>query len=123
MNDRVIPVIVMCVFISYLGYACRQGDGGYAPDIILAQADSDASVPLGARALLLGQKLDINTVTAGDLKQIPRLSWKVAHAIVAYQQAHGHQLKTVDELINVKGVGVKTLEKLKVYAEVKSPQH
>lgn len=125
MNDRVMPVIVICFVISSLGYYWRQEDAGVAPQICehyqvegayLACGKEDDA--LGARALLVGKKLDINQVTAADLKQIPRLSWKVANAIVAYRESRGGKLNNLDCLLDVKGVGPKTLDKLKVYTQV-----
>ena len=55
--------------------------------------------------------LDINTASAEQLTQLPRIGPKKAEAIVTYRQAH--PFKDVSELVEVKGIGSKLLEKLR----------
>ena len=59
-----------------------------------------------------GHKLDLNTATVEQLKELPKVGDKTAQAIVKYREEHGG-FKSVDELIKVKGVGKKKLELLR----------
>lgn len=63
--------------------------------------------------------VNINTANVEELQQLKGIGAKKAAEIVAYREAHG-EFKTVDELINVKGVGKATLEKLRQELVVKN---
>ncbi len=112
MNDRVIPLLMISLLIASIGFLWRLPDEGVAPNLSSAFPDD------GARSLLVGKKLDINTVTAADLKLIPKLSWRIAKAIEDFRHDARH-IASIDELADVKGVGPKTLERLKEFVEVK----
>ena len=57
-------------------------------------------------------KINVNTAPSTELVALPGIGPKKAEAIVLYRQAHG-PFATVDDLIQVKGIGAKTLEKLR----------
>lgn len=57
-------------------------------------------------------QVDLNTATIEQLVTLPGVGKKKAAAIIEYRTKKG-KFKSVDELINVKGVGKKMLEKLK----------
>ncbi len=54
--------------------------------------------------------VNLNTASVEQLIQLPGIGQKKAEAIVAYRQAH--PFKDVSELLEVKGIGPKLLEKL-----------
>ena len=56
--------------------------------------------------------IDINTVDAAALQGLPGIGETKAAAIIAHRDANG-PFASVDDLTNVKGIGEKTLEKLK----------
>jgi len=58
--------------------------------------------------------VNINTATQSELIALPGIGASKARSIIAYRQANG-EFKNVDELVNVKGIGQKTLMKLKPY--------
>ena len=64
-----------------------------------------------------GHKLDLNTATVEQLKELPKIGDKTAKAIVKYREDHGG-FKSVDELLNVKGIGKKKLELLRPWVTV-----
>ncbi|MGC9195363.1 MAG: ComEA family DNA-binding protein [Syntrophobacteraceae bacterium] len=70
-----------------------------------------------ASALLAcGLKLDLNSASLDDLLLIPHLRPAIAEAIVK-----GRRLKpwkSLDELLQIRGIGPKTLQKLQGYVEV-----
>lgn len=56
--------------------------------------------------------IDINTADAAALQGLPGIGETKAAAIIAHRDANG-PFASVDDLTNVKGIGEKTLEKLK----------
>ena len=54
--------------------------------------------------------ININTAPASELMQLDGIGEVRAQAIVQYREEHG-SFKSLDELVNVKGIGEKTLEK------------
>ena len=63
------------------------------------------------------QPLDLNAATAEALVTIPGIGAVMAERIVQWRQEHG-PFQSVDDLMKVKGIGEKTLEKLRPYVRV-----
>jgi competence protein ComEA len=63
-------------------------------------------------------KIDLNSADAKALTEIKGLGEKKAEAIVEYREKNG-KFKSVEDLLNVKGIGKKLLEVIKEEAEVK----
>ncbi|MBA2848549.1 helix-hairpin-helix domain-containing protein [Thermosulfuriphilus ammonigenes] len=55
---------------------------------------------------------NLNTASAAELELLPGIGPKTAQAIVEYRKAHG-PFKSIDELLKVKGIGSKKLEKIR----------
>src|SRR5919205_2058162 len=58
------------------------------------------------------QKVNINTASVEELATLPGIGESIAKNIVAYREQNGN-FKTVNELMNVKGIGEKKFEKMK----------
>ena len=54
-------------------------------------------------------KININAATVEELTQLKRIGPKYAEKIVAFREANG-PFKSADELVNVPGIGMKTIE-------------
>lgn len=54
--------------------------------------------------------INVNTATAEQLTALNGIGDTKAKAIVEYRQSHG-AFKSVDQLVDVKGIGLKTVEK------------
>ena len=62
--------------------------------------------------------LNINTASAEELQTLPNIGERMAQRIVDYRTQHG-KFDRVDALQNVKGIGAKTLEKLRPFIDAK----
>ncbi|MDX8406699.1 MAG: helix-hairpin-helix domain-containing protein [Mariprofundus sp.] len=56
-----------------------------------------------------GEAVNINTATAQDLQKIDGVGAKIADRIVTFRNEHG-AFKNIEDLLQVKGIGEKTLE-------------
>jgi len=70
------------------------------PEVVLSQTVS------------VTQKIDLNRATLEDLMRLPKIGEVTAQRIIDYRTAH-NGFTSVDELVNVKGIGEKTLERIK----------
>ena len=61
--------------------------------------------------------VNINTASKRQLEALPGIGEVLAQRIIDYRSANG-PFSSVDELVKVKGIGEKTLAKLKPYATV-----
>ena len=61
--------------------------------------------------------IDVNTATLEELMRLPGIGEVKARGIIEYRKTHGF-FRTVDELLNVRGIGKKTLERLRRYIKV-----
>ncbi|MFA5805085.1 MAG: ComEA family DNA-binding protein [Melioribacteraceae bacterium] len=61
----------------------------------------------------LPQKIiNINEANISELTQLPGFGEKTAAAVIDYRKKHG-RIKSLDGLLNIKGIGKKKLEKIK----------
>jgi len=64
-----------------------------------------------------GGKININTADAAELEKLPGIGPALAERIVRYREENGPFI-SVDDLLNVSGIGEKKLESLRDYATV-----
>ena len=80
--------------------------------------DTSLSRPADARhpadGLLEGEIIDLNRATRSDLLRLPDIGSVRAAAILAYRDRYG-PFQSVDDLLNVFGIGPATLEQLRPY--------
>ena len=60
-----------------------------------------------------GQALNLNTASVDQLTQLPGIGNKTAAAIIDKRDELGGSFNSVDQLLGVKGIGKKKLEKIK----------
>jgi len=63
--------------------------------------------------------VNLNTATAAELEALPGIGAKKAEAILEARKAHGG-FKSVDELVDVRGIGPAQMEKLRPHLRVSS---
>ncbi|MBZ5527398.1 MAG: helix-hairpin-helix domain-containing protein [Acidobacteriia bacterium] len=66
------------------------------------------------------QPVNINTATADELQQVPGIGPVTAEKIIHMRRAYG-RFKRVDDLLSIKGIGRKRLEKMRKYLAVSGP--
>lgn len=79
----------------------RQIDGDYTGIIPAPDNNADDIV-----------RVNINTASEHNLQRLYGIGEATARAVVEYRETHG-EFKSADELLNVKGIGEKTLEKIR----------
>lgn len=63
-------------------------------------------------------KININTATIEELNSLPLVGKTKAQYIIEYRSTKG-KIKNINELDSIEGIGEKTIQALKYYAEVK----
>lgn len=76
-------------------------------------------VPVAGRMSEEPQRLDLNAASAEELERLPGIGPVIARRIVEFRQTHG-PFAMVDDLIEVPGIGARTLEKLRALVRVGS---
>ncbi len=66
------------------------------------------------------QRIDLNKATAEELERLPRIGPRTAARIVDYRNSHG-PFQRVEDLEGVKGIGKKTVAKLRHLVLVSAP--
>ncbi len=98
----------------------------YAPTLFLGEPDliavpnTERSQDSTTKSIVLSKPalLNINTASAKELQTLPNIGEKMAKRIIDYRTQHGN-FASVDALQKVKGIGPKTIEKLKPFIDAK----
>ena len=61
--------------------------------------------------------IDINKATLNELMKLPNIGESKAKAIISYRESNG-LFKSIDEIVNVKGIGASLFEQIKDYIKV-----
>jgi competence protein ComEA len=82
-----------------------------------AQPSDEAPAAPSVEASHTSALIDLNTASSADLTTIKGIGPVTAEKIVAYRSTIG-RFHSVDQLLDVQGIGVKTLEKLRPHLTV-----
>ena len=63
------------------------------------------------------EKINLNSATESELQTLPGIGPSKAMAILEYRETNG-SFKTIEDLMEISGIGEKTFEKLKEYITV-----
>ncbi len=91
-------------------------DDGAATDQNTHSVDETPTVKR-AQKMPSERRIDINRASASELQRLPRVGPKTAERILAFRTDFG-PLRSVDELVSVRGIGPKTLESIRPHAYV-----
>lgn len=82
--------------------------------IVMPAMAQEAAKPAKEKKPAVEGKVNINTATAEQLMMLPGVSAKKAEAIIEYRTKSG-KFKTLEDLMKVKGIKQKRVDKLKDY--------
>ncbi len=111
--------LALCVLFACLGciaLARRAPEPGALPERKLRPPPSEVS-----HALRDGEPMDINRASAGDLALLPGIGPSLALRIVAHRDQNG-PFPSPEALLAVRGIGQKTLQKLKPFLRFDSEE-
>ena len=79
--------------------------------------------PSGAWAVSQGseKKININSATALELQELPRIGEKVSQRIVEFREKNG-KFKKIEEIMKVEGIGEKVFLQLKNLITLEDPK-
>jgi len=85
-------------------------------DRLTVHEDGSASIGRmsGGKMILFGILIDVNAAGVSDFADLPGIGTKTAVQIVAFRENRG-MFSSLEDLTAVKGVGPKTLEKIRPY--------
>lgn len=78
------------------------------------RCDGDGPVVRGSLLLLAGHRIQLNTANPRELADLPGIGDKTARRIVDHRTEHG-PFPSVESLSEVRGIGRKTVEKLRPF--------
>jgi competence protein ComEA len=98
-------------------------EAGPVSELVLARTSRESAVVIASsrdrKVTAQEGRIDINRATAEELERLPGIGKKKAQDIIAARQPK--PFATVDDLRRVKGIGPKTLEKLRPFVTADSP--
>lgn len=103
---KIINVLMAVIFTCVLGFSTLPGE---------AYAKSSSEKVTTEKAAV--KNIDINSANKETLTQIPGIGPKTADSILTYRKANG-EFKSVNDLTNVKGIGDKSLKKMKPFLKM-----
>jgi competence protein ComEA len=98
--------------LDLVNLAARLEDGEQIHIPLLRPTELDDAGDLAALSTPYGDRLNINTAQAPELEQLPGIGPALAQSIIEYREQHG-PFQSVDELINVPGIGPAKLGNLR----------
>lgn len=105
-----ILILLLCLGLSIVLAVVLLSGEKPAP-AILVMTESEAASAVQA------VKVHLNTATSEELQTLPRIGPAIAERILEYREQIG-AFSSVDELLEVKGIGEATLEQLRPYLAV-----
>ncbi|NQS99751.1 MAG: helix-hairpin-helix domain-containing protein [Candidatus Omnitrophica bacterium] len=109
-QEKVILIFLSLSFVSGLGISAykksqQKIELSVQPYKMAALQDAD-------RLIEQHSKVNINSFKTDELTALPGVGPKLAERIIAHHRTHG-AFRTKEELMQVKGIGEKTFEKIK----------
>lgn len=123
-RDGFMTAIFAVIIIGVIGFAIKSLFPSVDEAVIIGEtselsgnSDSETSLISGSETAAISESSDsgiinINTATRRELQKLEGIGEVKARAIIDYREKNG-EFSSVDELVNVSGIGEKTLEKIR----------
>lgn len=69
-----------------------------------------------------GLRLNLNRATVEELEKLPAIGPKHARSIIASRNARGGRFDSIEQLLQIDGIGPKTVEEIRPYVELGPPR-
>ena len=99
------------VFVCLLTFFCYRSNDMNSRQLVVVSSNSIKNV---GDSQFLALQLDLNEADEMELTLLPRIGGVLARRIVDYRNENG-SFNSVDELLNVNGIGPKTLARLRPF--------
>lgn len=110
--SKVLFVLSLFCVVSWFLFCFPVFENANRPEL---PAQAEVLAPLTVpEKILIGYKVSVNDFSQKDWEALPKIGPKTAQAIIRYRQEHG-PFQTVESLLEVRGIGPKTLANLKPY--------
>ncbi len=96
----------MMIALLVATLATPVGGGSLPAGMVVQQGGASKEAPI-----------DVNAATHEELQKVPGIGPAMAQRIVDWREQHGN-FDRLDDLLDVRGIGVKTLEKLRPFLTV-----
>lgn len=117
MNGRERFAAAILVVTIAIGILAGVRDQDQVDDSVSAETGIETCEPMAAHDTYL--RLDLNTAGLEHLMALPGIGPKKAEAIAQWRQCNG-RFQEVDQLLEVRGIGKKTLERIRAYVYVET---
>ncbi len=105
---KIVSALMAVIFTCVLGFSTLPGE-------VYAKSNSGkATTEEVVNKKSTAKNIDINSANKETLTQIPGIGPKTADSILTYRKANG-EFTSVNDLTNVKGIGDKSLAKMKPF--------
>jgi competence protein ComEA len=94
------------VYVPFAGEEDLEKLGPYGPGSFAADVGSDSAA------------IDINAASAADFERLPGVGPRTAAEITAFRDLLGGRFTSIEQLLDVNGIGPKTFQKLRPYVKL-----
>ncbi len=109
---KLLNVCIALVFSLSVCFAAVPGNSFAASKEVTSKTEKVTKSAKDKSKKAVTKPININTADKKMLTQLPGVGPKTADAILKYRKANG-KFKSANDLLNVKGIGEKTLKKMK----------
>lgn len=92
----------------------------FAQELVLnkQKMDAESQTPYSLNKEPSDQLIDVNEASTSELQLLPGVGPTLSQRIVEYRENHG-PFEKIEDLMQVKGIGLKTFEKIQTYITAK----
>jgi competence protein ComEA len=103
MRRPTIVALVLVALVSLTGAGCQEGVGG---------GNGTGTAPGGVPIV------DLNRASVRELESLPAIGTVHARSIIASRNARGGRFRRLEDLLEIDGIGKKTLDAIRPYVVV-----